>query len=182
MKEKKQNTIDDYISAAEWLIRNKYTNPEKLAAFGESNGGLTVSSAMVQRPDLFKVVVCGNAVLDMLRYHKVNAAEFWKEEYGISDNQKEFEYLYKYSPYHNIQTKVKYPDTLIVVSENDDIVAPWHSFKLAAKMQEKVGSLTLLALYSKTGHLGGENLARMKIEEMAFILNKLKVNLEEKSK
>jgi surface protein len=177
IKEKKQNTIDDYIRAAEWLIANHYTNPNRLAAFGESNGGFIVAASVVQRPDLFKVVVCGAALLDMLRYHRFNYAETWKNEYGTSDNKGQFDYLIKYSPYYNVKANKKYPDILFTVGKDDSTVAPFHSYKMAAKMQEQNRrNLVLLAVYN-SGHGEGdlEAVLNMGIDQYAFILNRLNI-------
>jgi len=100
MKENKQNVFDDFIAAAEWLIKNKYTTLEKLAISGGSNGGLLVGAVTVQRHELFKVVNCAVPLLDMIRYHKFGPARYWIDEYGSSEDPQQFEYLYKYSPYH----------------------------------------------------------------------------------
>lgn len=181
MRENKQNTLDDYISAAEWLIANKYTNPNRLAAYGGSNGGLTVAAAMVQRPDLFKVVVCENALLDMLRYHRFNYTEMFKLEYGTSESKGQFDYLIKYSPYYNVKANKRYPDVLLTVGKNDTTAAPLHSCKMAAKMQTKsMRNVVLLAAYDNLGHLGGDiGKASSKLtEKYAFILNELKVKLK----
>jgi len=119
MKENKQNVFDDFIAAAEWLIDNKYTNPEKIAISGGSNGGLLVGAVTVQRPELFSVVNCSVPLLDMLRYHKFGPARYWISEYGSADNPEQFEYLYEYSPYHNIIEGTDYPAILFSASGND---------------------------------------------------------------
>ncbi|MHA1660241.1 MAG: prolyl oligopeptidase family serine peptidase, partial [Promethearchaeota archaeon] len=107
--DKKQNTFDDFITAAEWLIDNKYTNSDKLAIYGGSNGGLLVGAVATQRPELFKVVGCAVPLLDMLRYHKLGIANTWAIEYGSSEDYEQFKFIYKYSPYHNIKENIDYP-------------------------------------------------------------------------
>ncbi len=174
----KQNVFDDFIAAAEWLIENNYTNPEKLAIAGGSNGGLLVGAATVQAPELFKVVDCGVPLLDMVNYHSFGLANVWAEEYGSSDDPEQFEYLYKYSPYHNVQNGVDYPAILITGSENDARVDPLHARKMIARMQEANpdGEPILLLVRKKSGHGGGTTLT-MQIdqaaEEMSFVMYKL---------
>jgi len=175
---KKQNVFDDFISAAEWLIKNKFTNEKNLAIFGGSNGGLLVGAVAVQRPDLFKIVDCAVPLLDMLRYHKLSIANTWTIEYGSSENQDQFKYLYKYSPYHNIKNNVSYPTMLITTSENDARVDPMHALKMIAKLQEvnPKGDLFLLLVRKDSGHGGGttisENINQIS-EELAFLMDNL---------
>jgi len=183
MKENKQNVFDDFITAAEWLIDNKYTNPEKLAISGGSNGGLLVGAVTVQRPELFKVVNCFVPLLDMLRYHKFGPARFWINEYGSADDPDQFEYLYKYSPYHNIIEGTDYPAILISASENDARVDPLHARKMTAGMQEANpdGEAVFFLLEKDAGHGGGATTS-MKIERVAdqwaFMMNKLGMSME----
>lgn len=136
MLDKKQNVFDDFIGAAEYLIKLRYTNPQKIAIRGGSNGGLLVGAAMTQRPELFKVALPAVGVLDMLRYHRFTIGQAWAVEYGNADSALQFPYLYKYSPYHNLSTGKKYPATLITTADHDDRVVPAHSFKFAARLQE----------------------------------------------
>ena len=184
MKEKKQNVFDDFIAAAEWLIHNNYTNPEKLAISGGSNGGLLVGAVTVQRPELFKVVNCAVPLLDMIRYHKFGPARYWKDEYGSADNPEQFEYLYKYSPYHNVINGTDYPAILISAGENDARVDPLHSRKMVARMQEAnpEGEPILLTIRKDSGHGGGTTLS-MQIERVAdswaFLMNMLGMNLDD---
>jgi prolyl oligopeptidase len=136
MLHKKQNVFDDFISAAEYLIRDNYTNPDRIAIAGGSNGGLLVGAVMLQRPELFKVALPMMGVLDMLRYHKFTCGWGWMVEYGNPDEEEHFTNLLKYSPLHNVRPGVKYPATMVVTADHDDRVIPGHSFKFAATLQE----------------------------------------------
>ena len=155
MLENKQNVFDDFITAAEWLIENKYTQTSKLAIMGRSNGGLLVSACMIQRPELFGAVICGVPVTDMLRYHKFTAGRYWTAEYGNAiENPEHFEFLIKYSPVHNIKSDVDYPPTLVVTADMDDRVVPMHSKKFTAGLQDAdLGEHPiLLRLDTRSGH------------------------------
>ena len=156
IKKLKQNSFDDFIAAAEYLIQNKYTSKEKLAMRGGSNGGLLVGACMNQRPDLFKVALPAVGVMDMVRYHKFTVGWAYADDYGTSDNEEEFKTLYAYSPLHNI-TEQTYPATLVTTSDHDDRVVPAHSFKFAATLQEKASKVNpaLIRIEMKGGHGAG---------------------------
>jgi len=176
--DKKQNCFDDFISAAEWLINKRYTSPKKLAISGASNGGLLVGAVTVQRPELFRAVDCAVPLLDMLRYHKFSMANIWVTEYGNSENSKQFNYLYKYSPYHNIKEHINYPAILITTSENDARVHPMHALKMAAKLQEvnPDGEPILLLVRKDSGHCGGTTFSKnieQTSEKIIFLMEKL---------
>ena len=181
MLEKKQNVFDDFIGAAEYLIKEKYTNPAKIAISGGSNGGLLVGACMTQRPELFKVALPAVGVLDMLRYHKFTVGWGWAVEYGTSDQKDDFDYLIKYSPLHNIKTGVNYPATLITTADHDDRVVPAHSFKFAATLQEKYKGENpmLIRIDKKAGHGAGKPTKKL-IEEATDIWSFVFQNLEMK--
>jgi prolyl oligopeptidase len=135
MLEKKQNSFDDFIAAAEFLIQERYTSRGKIAIFGHSNGGLLIGAVLVQRPDLFGAVVANAGHYDMLRYHKFTAGAGWVTEYGSSDNEADFKYLYAYSPLQNVKPGTCYPPTLLLAADHDDRVVPAHAYKFAAALQ-----------------------------------------------
>ncbi len=171
MLENKQNCFDDFIAAAEWLIENDYTRTEKLAIEGRSNGGLLTSACMVQRPDLFGAVLCWVPVTDMLRYHKFTLGHFWTFEWGnAEENANEFDYLYAYSPLHNVK-EVAYPPIIIPTADTDDRVVPAHSKKFIATLQEKNTGLNpiLLRVDTKAGHKLGKPTYKL-IDEHADVL------------
>jgi prolyl oligopeptidase len=178
MLEKKQNVFDDFISAAEYLINEKYTSSEKLAIGGRSNGGLLVGACMTQRPDLYKVALPGVGVLDMLRYHKFTIGWGWVVEYGSSDKKEDFDYLIKYSPLHNLKDSVSYPATLITTADHDDRVVPAHSFKFAATLQEKHkgDNPVLIRIDTKAGHGAGKPTSKQ-IDEWSDIWSFVAWNL-----
>ena len=170
-KMQKQNVFDDFISAAEWLIKDNYTDKDHLAIMGGSNGGLLVGACMTQRPDLCKVCIPEVGVMDMLRYHKFTIGWNWAPDYGTADDSKEmFEYLKGYSPLHNIKKGVSYPATLVTTADHDDRVVPAHSFKFAATLQQdQAGSAPVfIRIDSKAGHGGGKPLSKQ-MEENADI-------------
>lgn len=167
-KLKKQNVFDDFIAAGEWLIANKYTSTPKLGIEGRSNGGLLIGAVLNQRPDLFGAAIPTVGVMDMLRFHKFTIGWAWTSDYGSPENAEEFRALYAYSPLHNIKPGAKYPATLVLTGDHDDRVAPGHSFKYAATLQEANASERpiLIRIDSKAGHGGGKPTAKL-IEETA---------------
>jgi prolyl oligopeptidase len=180
MLEQKQNTFDDFLAAAEWLIANKYTNPRKLAIAGGSNGGLLVGAALTQRPELFRAVVCSVPLLDMVRYHKFLVARFWAPEYGSAENAEQFKYIHAYSPYHRVKDKTPYPAVLFMTGDSDTRVDPLHARKMAALLQEKTGSGSdrpiLLHYDTKSGHSGGKPVTKQiddLADELLFLFTQL---------
>jgi len=165
MLEKKQNVFDDFIAAAEHLIAEKYTDAAHLAIQGGSNGGLLMGAALTQRPDLFRAVVCQVPLLDMLRYQNFQIAKLWIPEYGSSDDPKQFEYLYAYSPYHHVQPGIRYPAILFMTAESDTRVDPMHAIKMAALLQAEAangpGQPILLRVDSKAGHGVGKPITKL---------------------
>jgi prolyl oligopeptidase len=178
MLDKKQNVFDDFIAAAEWLIKNRYTNSRKLAIRGASNGGLLIGAAMTQRPELFKVALPAVGVMDMLRFHKFTVGWGWTVEYGNADSASQFPYIYKYSPYHNLKPSTSYPATLVTTADHDDRVVPAHSFKFAARLQEyNVGSNpVLIRVETNAGHGAGKPTSKQ-IDEAADIWSFVMQNL-----
>lgn len=165
----KQNVFDDYIAAAEYLVKENYTNKEKLAIHGRSNGGLLIGAVMTQRPDLCKVCIPQVGVLDMLRYHRFTIGRAWSTDYGLSENEAEFKCLYAYSPLHNVK-KVEYPATLIVTGDHDDRVVPAHSFKFAATLQaNQQGKNPVLIRIDTNGGHGSGKPTMQQIEEYSDI-------------
>ena len=149
----KQNVFDDFTGAAEYLFRENYTSKENLAIMGGSNGGLLVAAVLNQKPDICKVAISEVGVYDMLRYQKYTIGHAWEREYGSSDDSTQFEYLYKYSPLHNVKD-TSYPAVLVITADHDDRVVPLHSFKYVAAMQKKNTGNNPILLYiqKNSGH------------------------------
>lgn len=166
----KQNVFEDFIAAAEWLIAQGYTDSRHLIISGGSNGGLLMGAALTQRPDLFRVVICGNPLLDMVRYHKFLIAKLWVPEYGSSEDSTQFEWLYAYSPYHRVKDNTPYPATLILTADTDTRVDPLHARKMTARLQAVTSSDApiLLRYETKAGHGIGSPLSK-NIEEYTDI-------------
>jgi prolyl oligopeptidase len=170
MLEQKQNVFDDFIAAAEFLIAEGYSSPGQIAIEGGSNGGLLVGAVMIQRPELFGAVLCRVPVADMLRYHLFTVGRFWIPEYGAADDPAQFEYLLKYSPYHNVRPGVRYPPTLVMTADTDDRVAPGMAKKFAARLQAAgAGGPIIIRVETKAGHGAGKPIAKL-IEEEADML------------
>ena len=178
-KDQKQNVFDDFISAAEYLIANDYTNPDKLAIEGRSNGGLLVGACMTQRPDLFKVAFPGVGVLDMLRYHEFTIGWAWATDYGRSDDPEAFKYLIKYSPLHNVKPAA-YPATMVTTADHDDRVVPAHSFKFISELQNKhTGeNPVMIRVDVDAGHGAGKSTS-MRIKEAADMNSFMLYNMGE---
>ncbi|NMF86793.1 prolyl oligopeptidase family serine peptidase [Nodosilinea sp. P-1105] len=164
----KQNVFDDFIAAAEWLIAQRYTSPDKLAIMGGSNGGLLVGACMTQRPDLFAAALPAVGVMDMLRFNQFTIGWAWESDYGSPQNEVEFKTLYAYSPLHNLKPGTAYPATLITTADHDDRVVPAHSFKFAAALQTAHGGdrPVLIRIETKAGHGAGKPTAKV-IEEIS---------------
>ena len=177
-KLQKQNVFDDFIAAAEWLIKNNYTQPAKLGIQGGSNGGLLVGACMTQRPDLFGACLPAVGVMDMLRFHKFTAGRFWVDDYGSADNPDEFKALLAYSPYHSLKAQTRYPATLVTTADTDDRVVPGHSFKFAARLQESHSgdAPVLIRVETRAGHGAGKPTSKL-IEETADLWAFLVKNL-----
>jgi prolyl oligopeptidase len=168
MLDKKQNVFDDFVAAGEWLVKNGYTSPARLAISGGSNGGLLVGAAMTQRPDLFAAVVCSYPLLDMVRYHQFLVAGYWVPEYGSAADPRQFPYLHAYSPYHRVKAGVPYPAVLFITGDSDTRVAPLHARKMAALMQSSNGSgkPVLLQYDTRAGHSSGGKPVALAIEDL----------------
>jgi len=165
---KKQNTFDDFIAAAEYLIKERYTSTPKLAISGGSNGGLLVGAVVNQRPDLFGAALPAVGVMDMLRFHKFTIGWAWTSDYGSADDPQQFSFLHAYSPLHNIRPGVRYPATLVTTADHDDRVVPGHSFKYAAALQaaQSGPAPVLIRIQTSAGHGAGKP-TTMQIEEAA---------------
>jgi prolyl oligopeptidase len=170
MLERKQNTFDDCIAAAQWLVSAGYTSAERLAVAGGSNGGLLAGAMLTQRPDLFRAVVIQVPLLDMLRYHRFLIARLWIPEYGSADDPEQFRWLSAYSPYHRVRDGAAYPAVLLATAESDTRVDPMHARKMAARLQAATSSdrPVLLRLESKAGHGAGKPVSKL-IEELSDV-------------
>ena len=170
MLDKKQNVFDDFIAAAEYLVEQQYVDPKRLAIHGRSNGGLLVGAAMTQRPDLFRAVICGVPLLDMVRYHRFRMARLWISEYGSAENADDFQWLHAYSPYHRVGDGESYPATLIYTGASDSRVDPLHARKMAARLQAANASKHPIVLRVETGagHGRGKPLSKT-VEEWTDI-------------
>jgi prolyl oligopeptidase len=169
MFEKKQNVFDDFIAAAEYLVKERYASPPTLGIMGGSNGGLLVGAVEQQRPDLFAVALPAVGVMDMLRYHRFTGGAAWATEYGSAENPKDFAYLYKYSPLHNAKPGTCYPATLVTTADHDDRVVPSHSFKFAATMQAAQGCQKPVLIRIETQGSHGYRPTDKRIAELADI-------------
>jgi prolyl oligopeptidase len=174
MLDKKQNVFDDFIAAGEFLISQKYTDKDHLAIRGGSNGGLLMGAALTQRPDLFRAVVCQVPLLDMLRYQNFQIAKLWIPEYGSSEDPRQFDWIYAYSPYHHVKAGTEYPATLFMTAESDTRVDPMHAKKMAALMQTEAANgksrerPILLRIDTKAGHGAGKPITKQ-IEDLIDI-------------
>lgn len=168
MQHKKQNTFDDFIAAAEYLIAEKYTSPKKLACEGGSNGGLLVGAVTTQRPDLFAAAVCAVPLLDMVRFHKFLIARYWIPEYGDPDKKEDFDYILTYSPYHKIPNK-SLPAMMVTAGENDVRVDPLHAKKFVAALQNNAAQKNPVLLYMEfdSGHGSGKSI-QQQIDDSAL--------------
>ena len=178
MLARKQNTFDDFNSCVEWLIKEQYTNPQKVVAIGGSNGGLLMGAIATQRPDLYKAIVCQVPLLDMLRYHKFLIARYWIPEYGSADDREQFGWLLPYSPYHNIKKGVSVPTMLVTSGANDSRVDPLHAKKFVAALQNNPGQVNPVILHMDfdSGHGSGqstEQSIKNQTFTFEFILNQL---------
>ncbi|ASZ14969.1 prolyl oligopeptidase family serine peptidase [Chitinophaga pendula] len=181
MQANKQHVFDDFIAATQFLVKEGYSNPSRIAITGVSTGAIMVAACINQHPELFRVAVPVVGAMDMLRYHKFTIGSTWAEEYGTSDKADQFAYLIKYSPLHNIKDGTQYPATLILTADHDDTVVPAHSFKYAATLQEKqTGDHPILIRIDKdAGHGPGKSTSKM-ISEAAdvwsFVFEQLQIN------
>jgi prolyl oligopeptidase len=170
MMDEKQNVFDDFLAAAEYLEKEGYTDKDHLAIRGGSNGGLLMGAALTQRPDLFRAVVCQVPLLDMLRYQNFQIAKLWIPEYGSSEDPKQFEWLYAYSPYHHVKAGTAYPAVLFMTADTDTRVDPMHAKKMTAELQATNGGPNpiLLRIEPKAGHGAGKPISKL-VEEWTDI-------------
>jgi prolyl oligopeptidase len=176
----KQNTFDDFLAAARWLIKKDYTRPQRLAIRGGSNGGLLVGAAMVQAPRLFGAVACHVPLLDMVRYHRFGSGKTWIGEYGSAEDPAQFQTLYAYSPYHHVQKGTRYPALIMMAADSDDRVDPMHArkFTAAVRWATTSGEPVLFRVEEKAGHGGGDMVKKRvasTTDELTFLLHQLGV-------
>jgi prolyl oligopeptidase len=184
MLEHKQNVFDDFIAASEYLVKERYTSPERLAILGGSNGGLLVGAALTQRPELFRAVVCAVPLLDMLRFHRFLIAGLWVAEYGSAENPEQFPFIAAYSPYQRVREGTAYPAVLLLTAESDSRVAPLHARKMTARLQAASGSgrPVLLRVETEAGHGAGKPVSKLLEEQTdiwSFLYWQLDVRLDE---
>ena len=177
----KQNTFDDTIAVAEWLVRERYTNPGKLAIEGGSNGGLTVGAVITQRPDLFRAAICQVPLLDMVRYHRFLIARYWIPEYGDPERDADFRWILRYSPYQNVRAGVNLPEALVVAGEYDSRVDPLHAKKFVAEVQNHIGQVSPFLLYMdfESGHGTGKTQQQRVTDrdyELRFLMRALQMS------
>jgi prolyl oligopeptidase len=174
---KKQNVFDDFHAAAEYLIKEKWTNPKRLAIRGGSNGGLLVGVAMTQRPELFRAVVCAVPLLDMERYHLYGSGKTWIPEYGDPEKPDELEILKAYSPCAHVKAGTSYPSLLMMSSDHDDRVDPFHARKFTALAQAaSPSSVNWLRIEANAGHGGADQVAKAiesSADQVAFLMSQL---------
>src|SRR2546425_8781354 len=174
----KQASFDDFIAAAEWLVREKYTTRDRLMVGGGSNGGLLIGALLTQRPDLFAAALCAVPLLDMVRFHKFLIARFWIAEYGDPDKAEDFAYLLHYSPYHNGLDGVGFPPTIVTGGEYDSRVDPLHAKKFVAAVQNNPGQVSPFLLYMDfdSGHGTGKTNQQRVVDrdyELRFLMRVL---------
>ncbi|MDI3270649.1 MAG: prolyl oligopeptidase family serine peptidase [Bacillota bacterium] len=170
MRAKKQNVFDDFLAAAEMLLKEGVAAPGRLGIFGRSNGGLLVGAAMTQKPELFGAVVCGVPLLDMIRFHRFLLGPHWTGEYGDPENPEDFHWLYAYSPYHRVEQQKSYPPVFFFAAAQDGRVHPLHARKMAALLEEQEGEKNpvLLRVEEGAGHGVGKPAGRV-VEEQALV-------------
>jgi len=186
MLKNKQNVFDDFAAAAEYLIAQNYTRPERLAISGRSNGGLLTGATVTQRPELFRAVIVGVPLLDMIRYHKFRIARLWIPEYGDPEKAEDFAWIYAYSPYHRVRPATRYPAVLIFTAESDTRVDAMHARKMTARLQAATASEhpILLRLEQQAGHGAGKPLGKQiaqYADELAFLFRELQITVHSKN-
>ncbi|MCB1221236.1 MAG: S9 family peptidase [Planctomycetales bacterium] len=162
IKQNRQRAYEDFIAAAEYLLREGWTTREQLAIQGRSNGGLLVGAVMCQRPELFAVALPQVGVMDMLRFNQFTAGPFWESDYGSPQNEAEYRAIRAYSPLHNLHEGTCYPSTLVTTGDTDDRVVPSHSYKFAARLQavQSCDKPTLIRIDTRAGHGQGKPIAQ----------------------